>query len=83
MTSFVIVELPNLHNFVEHNISYQPCKFQLSRMSGSNFTEGGGGGKHRQCCTGRKKPSAFRVKWMIPLYWNRIHSEGKYEFKMI
>ena len=30
--------------FVEHNISYQPCKYQLSRMSGSNFTSGGGGG---------------------------------------
>ena len=26
--------------FVKHNISYQPCKFQLSRISGSNFTEG-------------------------------------------
>ena len=24
---------------MEHNISYQPCKFQLSRMSGSDFTE--------------------------------------------
>ena len=35
--------------FVEHNISYQPCKFQLSRMCGSNFTEGW-------------DPSAFRVK---------------------
>ena len=29
-------------NFVEHNISYEPCKFQLSRMSGSNLTERGG-----------------------------------------
>ena len=28
--------------FVEHDISYQPSKFQLSRMSGSNFAEGGG-----------------------------------------
>ena len=27
--------------FGEHNISYQLCKFQLSGMSGSNFTEGG------------------------------------------
>ena len=26
--------------FVEPNISYQPCKFQLSRMFGSNFKEG-------------------------------------------
>ena len=39
MASFIIVELSNLHIFVEHNISYKPCKFQLSRMSGSNFTE--------------------------------------------
>ena len=32
-------------------------------MSGSNFAEGGGGGdgKHPQCCTGSKKPTAFRV----------------------
>ena len=28
--------------FVEHDISYQPSKFQCSRMSGSNFMEGGG-----------------------------------------
>ena len=26
--------------FVKHDINYQPYKFQLSRMSGSNFTEG-------------------------------------------
>ena len=26
---------------------YQPCKFQLSRMSGCNFTEGGGGGDEK------------------------------------
>ena len=31
-------------------------------MSGSSLTEGGGGWKTPpQCCTGRKKPSAFRV----------------------
>ena len=62
--SFVIADLSKFAYFVEHNISYQPCKFQLSTMFGSNFTEGGG--KHTlpppQCCTGRKKPSAFRVK---------------------
>ena len=58
MTSFIIVKLSY---FVEHNISYQPCKFQLSRMSGSNFTEGGGKHPSPQCCTGRKQPSAFRV----------------------
>ena len=28
--------------FVEHDIGYQPSKFQCSRMSGSNFMEGGG-----------------------------------------
>ena len=26
--------------FVEHDIVYQPSKFQCSRMSGSNFMEG-------------------------------------------
>ena len=41
--------------FVEHNISYQPCKFQLSKMSGSNFTEGG--------AVPGAKSSAFRVKF--------------------
>ena len=41
MTSFIIVKLSKFACFVEHNISYQPCKLQLSRMSGSNFTEGG------------------------------------------
>ena len=28
--------------FVEHDTGYQPSKFQCSRMSGSNFMEGGG-----------------------------------------
>ena len=28
--------------FIEHDIGYQPFKFQYSRMSGSNFMEGGG-----------------------------------------
>ena len=27
--------------FVEHGIGYQPSRFQCSRMSGSNFMEGG------------------------------------------
>ena len=39
MTSFVIVDIPNLH--IERNLSYQLCTFQLSRMTGSNFTGGG------------------------------------------
>ena len=41
MTSFIIVKLFKFTCFVEHNISYQPCKFQLFRISGSNLTEGG------------------------------------------
>ena len=28
--------------FTEHDIGYQPSKFQYSRMSGLNFMEGGG-----------------------------------------
>ena len=51
-----------IYIFVEHDISYQPCKFQLSRMSGSSLKEGGGKHPLPQCCTGRKNPSAFRVK---------------------
>ena len=27
--------------FIEHDIGYQPCEFQCSRMSGSNFMDGG------------------------------------------
>ena len=41
---------------VERSISYQPCKLQLSRMSGTNFTEGGGNIPPPQCCTGEKNP---------------------------
>ena len=48
--------------FVEHNMDYQLCKFQLFAMSKFNFTEGGGKQPPlSQCCTGKKKPSAFRV----------------------
>ena len=39
---------------MEHNISYQPSKFQFSRLSGSDFNGGGGGGG------GRKLPEAKR-----------------------
>ena len=40
MTSYVIVELLNLHILLKNDISYHPCKFQCSIMSGYNFTEG-------------------------------------------
>ena len=46
--------------FVEHDIGYQPLKFECSRMSGSNFMEGGG--TPPQCYNEMKKPSAYRVK---------------------
>ena len=65
MTSFVTVELSKLAYFVEHNMSYQPGKFQLSRMSGSNFTGGWWKTPPPQCCTGREKLSALRVKLKI------------------
>ena len=45
MTAFVTTAVFKLEYFVEHNISCQPSKFQSSRLSGSNFTEGGGIGK--------------------------------------
>ena len=60
MTSFLITEFPKLAYFVEHDIGYQLSKFQCSRMSGSNFMEGGG--NPPPCCNEIKKPSACRVK---------------------
>ena len=42
MTSILIIVFPKLEYFVEHNIGYQPSKFQSSKMSESNFMEGGG-----------------------------------------
>ena len=62
MTSFIIVKLSNLHfYFVEHNISYQPCKFQLSTMSGSGLTEGSG--KHPpSAAPGGKSPVLLGLK---------------------
>ena len=45
--------------FVEHDIGYQPFKFQCSRMSGSNFMEG----PPLQCYNEIKMPSAYRVKF--------------------
>ena len=43
MTSFLLSS--KLAYFVEPDIGYQPSKFEYSRMSRSNFMEGGGGGK--------------------------------------
>ena len=41
-------------------------------MSGSNLTKGVGvENTPPQCCTGRKKPSAFRVKQDIPINRSR------------
>ena len=48
--------------FVEHDIGYQPYKFQYPGMSGSNFMEGGGGGgskKPLSVLQRDKKPSAL------------------------
>ena len=56
MTSLRLHLLLKFAYFVENTISYQPCKFQLSRISGSNFTDGEVSGKHPQWCTGRKSP---------------------------
>ena len=36
----VSIRPPRLAYFVEHDIGYQPSKFQCSRMSGANFMEG-------------------------------------------
>ena len=61
MTSSIIVELSNFPDFVEHNMSYQSSKFQISGMFGSNFTEGSGKQSPPVLCR-EKKLSAFRVK---------------------
>ena len=53
--------------FVEPDISYQPSKFQCSRMSGSNFMEGGVE-TSPQCYNEIRKPSAYRVKENF--YWS-------------
>ena len=60
MTSFLITEFPKLAYFVEHDIGYQPSKFQCSGMSGSNFMEGSG--NLPPCCNEIKNLSACRVK---------------------
>ena len=75
MTSFVIVKLLNLYIFVEHNIGYQPCKFQLSKMFGFNFTEGGGKHPppHPQCCTGRKSPVLLGLTYIYTYHIKLLH----------
>ena len=58
MTSFFI----KLAYFVETDIGYQPSKFQCSKMSGSNFMEGGWKKTRPQYYNEIRKPSACRVK---------------------
>ena len=61
MTSFIIVKLSNFY-FVEHDISYQPCKFQPSRMSGSSLTEGVQNTPPPSAETGGKSPVLLGLK---------------------
>ena len=49
--------------FVEHNIRYQPCKFEFSRISGSNFTEGGG--KNPCAAPGEKSPVLLGLRYLV------------------
>ena len=49
---------------VEHDIGYQPSKFQCSVMSGSNFMEGGGNPPPK-CYNEIRKPSVYRVKIVL------------------
>ena len=57
MMSFLIIVF-QISIFVEHQIGYQPSKFQCSRMSGSNFMD-------RRCgppvLHKINKPSVYRV----------------------
>ena len=46
--------------FVEHDIGYQPSKFQCSRMYGSNFMKGRETPPPK-CYDEIKRPSAYRV----------------------
>ena len=55
-------------------MSYQPCKFQLSGMSGSNLTEGGGKhppsaaqGEKAQCFQGKAKTLEGEAFWPPPV----------------
>ena len=57
MTSFIITEFPS---FVEHDIGYQPSKFECSRMFESNFMERVE--PPPQCYNEIKKLSAYGVK---------------------
>ena len=51
--------------FVEHNISYHSCKFQLSRMSKSNFTEGLKNTPPPSAVPGEKRPVPLGLKITI------------------
>ena len=42
----------NIVHFVEYNTSYQPTKFHWLRLSGSNFTRGGGNTSGVLCSLG-------------------------------
>ena len=59
--------------FIEHDIGYQPSKFQCSRMSGSNFMDGGVENPSPQCYNEIKKPSAYRVKMYLERSLNDPH----------
>ena len=52
--------------FVDHGIGYQPFKFQCSRMSESNFIDGGW--KRPPVLQRDKMPSAYRVKYTLRSY---------------
>ena len=60
MTSFIVVKLSNLHILLNITEAISPENFSFLRCLDLMLH---GGGKHPpKCCTGRKKPSAFRVK---------------------
>ena len=60
MTSF-FHWVSKLAYFVKYNIGYQPSKFQCSRLSGLNFTEGSEV-ENIHLCYETEKPSTYRVK---------------------
>ena len=60
MTSFVTVELSNLRILQNTIYAISPVSFKFLECL-DLILQGGGSGKNPQCCTRRKKPSAFRA----------------------
>ena len=68
---------------MEYNISYQPCKFQLSRMSGSNFTEGGVENTPLSAAPGGKSPVLLGLMQKIKQRAYFISRDLRYDIMLV